>query len=92
MSGGWTRVSRSAIQKKVTQGKLFLGVSGDKCYAGRVDEVTDRYITIQNGESRQTIYHDQRLIRFQVFDPPEGFDFTMGNPELALSLDSSGSA
>ena len=89
---GWTRVSRAAIQKQVTKGKLFLGVSGDKCFAGRVDEITDRYLVLQNGDSRRTLYYDQRLIRFQVFEPPAGFDFSMGDSQFQFSMDSSGSA
>lgn len=89
---GWSRVSQAAIKKQVTKGKLFLGVSGDKCFAGRVDEITERYIVLQNGDNRQIVYYDQRLIRFQVFEPPEGFDFSMGNAELQFSMDSSGSA
>lgn len=88
----WQRVSRAAIQRSVTKGKLFLGAAGDKVFAGRVDEITDRYIVLQNGDSRQVVYYDQRLIRFQTFEPPEGFDLSMGNAELAFSLDSSGGA
>jgi hypothetical protein len=88
----WTRVSRAAVQRSVTKGKLFLGVSGDKVFAGRVDEITDRYLVLQNGDNRQTVYYDQRLIRFQTFEPPEGFDLSMGNSEFQFSMDSSGSA
>ena len=76
---GWQRVSRAAVQKACTKGKLFLGVSGDKVFAGRVDEVTDRYVILKNGDSRRTLYYDQRLIRFQTFEPPEGFDLSMGD-------------
>ena len=82
----WTRVSRTAVQKQCTKGKLFLGVSGDKVFAGRVDEVTDRYVSLKNGDSRRTIYYDQRLIRFQTFEPPSGFDFSMGDAEFVFPL------
>lgn len=78
----WTKVSRAAVTRQVKKGTLFLGVSGDKVFAGRVDEITDRYILLKNGDSRRTVYYDQRLIRFQTFEPPEGFDFSMGDPQL----------
>lgn len=83
---GWTRVSAAAVKKQVTKGKLFLGVSGDKVFAGRVDEITDRYLVLKNGDARRVLYYDQRLIRFQTFEPPEGFDFKMGDAQFEFAV------
>lgn len=84
----WHGLTLGNVKKYVGKGKLFLGASDSKVYAGRVNEVNDRYVELQNGADRQFVYHSQRLIRFAVFDPPEGFDLKMGNPELDLSVDS----
>ena len=84
MEDKWHRLTANNVKRHVTTGKLFLGVAGDRTYSGRVDEVTDRYIALRNGADIQYVYHDQRMIRFQAFTPPEGFDFKMGDRELPL--------
>lgn len=80
----WTRLTAANVKRHITKGKLLLAVSNSKVYAGRVNEVTDRYVELQNGDDKQYLYHDQRLIRFQAFEPPSGFDLTMGEGELPL--------
>lgn len=82
----WYGLTQNNIHRHVTKGKLFLAVSGSKVYAGRVNEVNDRYVELQNGNDRQFVYYAQRLIRFTVFEPPAGFDLRMGEALLDLEV------
>ena len=82
----WHGLTPKNVQKYVTKGKLFLGVSGTKVYAGRVNEVNDRYVELQNGAERVYVYHSQRMIHFAAFDPPVGFDLKMGDPEFDFGV------
>jgi hypothetical protein len=80
----WHGLTRGNVLKYVAKDKLVFATTGTKLYAGRVNEVTDTYVELQNGNDRQYLYHAQRAIKFTVLDVPPGFDLRMGDPELGL--------
>lgn len=80
---GWTKLTPTVARMANRLDHLMvIRNQQSKSYIGQLVEVTDQYVTLVNGDDRETLYFSQGHMQFTMLEGPTSRAYKLSEPKL----------